>query len=173
MINLVGKDEHLTSLENRMGLHMPNLKDVIKREDYPDDDAYVDAISRKELEMEENPRLAELKRKHYVELARQREEEQREKEKQRQAAARAAAKLTEKEKKEVAAAALDAANDDLRSGRITLEQFDEVKEKHRERLENRRLDDKATGAVFNEWFKQELGRNRYVMGTPQPQPDGK
>ena len=171
METYVGKDEYYNHIANRIGMQMPSVKDTIKREDFDSDEAFVDAIARKELEMEENPRLVELKRKHYVELARQREEEQREKERKQREAARAAAKLTEKEKREVAAAALDAATADLRSGRITHEQFDEAKEKYREKIENNCLDRKATGTVFNEWFHQEVNRNRYVMGTPQP--DGK
>ena len=169
MQTFIGKDEYYNHIANRIGMQMPNVKDTIKREDFPDDDSYVEALARRELETEENPRLAELKRKHDVELARQREEEQKAAEKRQYEEARAAAKLTEKEKQEVAAEALDAATADLNSGRITHEQFEETREKHREKIESARLDHKTTGAFFNKWFNQEVTRNRLFKPDTNPQ----
>ena len=67
MNRLIGKDEYLTSLENRMGLHAPASSDAIKRSDFPDgpagDDAYCEACARRDLALEKDPRLVDLKRK--------------------------------------------------------------------------------------------------------------
>ena len=159
-LSLVRKDEYLQNIENRMGLHMPNSADVIKREDYPDDDSYITALARRDLEMEENPRLVELKRKHYIQLEKQRQAEAEEARQKARQEKRAAAKLTAREAAEVAEKALAAANDDLRRGLITAQEFDDTRKKHVDRLESKALDDKVNGEIFNEWARAEIQRNR-------------
>ena len=163
-MNLVRKDEHLTNIETRMGLHSPATTDVIKRSDFPDgpagDDAYCEACARRDLSLEKDPRLVELKRKYGIKLEAEREAERREQEKKAYATARENARLSMTERNAVSEQALALANEDLKSGRITPQGFDDARQRHYKHLEEKALDSQAAGTFFNEWARDEIARNR-------------
>ena len=161
----VKKDDEIANITARMGLNMPNSADIIQRSDFPagpaGDDAYCEACARRDLAMRQNPELLDLKRKYAIQLEAEREKERREAQQKAYEDARAAARLTAQESKDLSARALELANQDLRAGRIKPQEFDETRQKHFDRLESKQLDNKASGAVFNAWARQELNRNRY------------
>ena len=159
-----GKDNELDNLTARMGLNMPNSRDVIKRSDFPagpaGDDQYCEAAARRDLATETNPRLLELKRKYWVELEAQRQKELEEAEKKRYQEIRESVTLSAQERQDMDARALQAATADLREGRITPQKFNSCKAEHAKRLESAMLDEKATNQHFNEFIRAELNRNR-------------
>lgn len=167
------KDNQLDNLEARMGLNMPNSRDVLRREDFDSDDSYCTACAERDLAMETNPRLLELKRKYWIELEAQRQRELEEAEKKRYQEIRESVTLSAQERQDMDARALHAATADLREGRITPQKFNSCKAEHAKRLESAMLDEKATSQHFNEFLRAELSRNRLVAGAPQPQQDGK
>ncbi len=154
------KDNEIENLTARMGLNMPNSRDVLRREDFDSDDAYCEACARRDLAMETNPRLLELKRKYWVELEAQRQKELEEAEKKRYQEIRESVTLSTQERQDMDARALQAATADLREGRITPQKFNSCREEHAKRLESARLDEKATNQHFNEFIRGEMNRNR-------------
>lgn len=154
------KDNELDNLTARMGLNMPNSRDVLRREDFDSDDSYCTACAERDLAMETNPRLLELKRKYWIELEAQRQKELEEAEKKRYQEIRENVRLSAQERQDMDARALQAATADLREGRITPQKFNSCREEHAKRLESAMLDEKATSQHFNEYIRAELNRNR-------------
>lgn len=154
---LTKKDEYLENLELRMGLSGPKTTDVIRREDFDSDDAYLDAATRHELERERDPRYNDVRRKFEIQLAQEKEKARKAAQDKRFNELRDQVKV---DRASIDERATVAATADLNSGRISPKEFGEAKEKHAKKIEDQDRRDKASNIMFNEFVRDEIRRNR-------------
>ena len=155
------KDNQIDNLTARMGLSGPkNSAEVFKREDFDSDDAYCEACARRDLALEKDPRLGDLKRRYQIQLEAERQKKLEEEAAAHYAEIRENVRLSADEKQKIDDAATVRATEDLRAGRIEPQQFSATKAKHAEQMEKAQLDNKACGQSFNEFIRSEMARNR-------------
>lgn len=158
-MNIEAKIETPTTIRERvseaLGFNEPSALDLVDRSKYRDEEDYIDAAVKAELERS-NPEYRATRNRLKAELRERTEQEQRE----RQAAAytiiRANAQLDGLDRRNIDTEAADIARRDLAAGRIAASALGEAIEKYAAELSEQRKDEKASAELFNAMLRGTL-----------------
>ena len=147
----------------QMGLDQPSGLDLVQRSQYANDEAYLDAAVKAELERE-NPEYQAVRRRLSSELERRREEEELERQNAVYQQTLKTYQLSEYDREEIDREARALAQVDLAAGRIFAHQMGESIEKHAAQLTETRRTKAASAASFNDAIRRAARVNRGYLG---------
>ena len=130
----------------------------LKRSDFTSDDAYLDALTKRELERS-SPEYREARKRIEAEYTRQQEAEQRKADAERMAEIRKTVRISDYEKNNIDREAYEMAKRDLANNKISRAGFADAVIKHAEELEERLKTSKATDISMNEMLRN-AAKNR-------------
>lgn len=131
-----------------VGTDQPSVFDVVNRDDFESDDAYLDAVTKVELERM-SPEYQAVRRRLSREYAIRNEKAERELQKAAYQEIRANIKLDHLDKRAIDTEASAMARRDLASGKITASQLGTKIEEYASQLTNKRKDEKASNQLIN------------------------
>lgn len=139
-------------LSDRLGLNQASVFDQLKRSDYDSDDAYLDALTKLEMERR-SPEYREIRRQLTGAYQAYNEEKIREQQHDDFMKYRAAAQLDFLDRKEIDAEARRLAEADLAAGKIGRDGLGAAIAEYGKTLEGKKLDTKAANAQMNAMFR--------------------
>ena len=138
-----------------LGLDLSSPLDLVSRSDYPDDEAYLDAATRAEMERS-NPEYRSIRSRLKAELRQRTEQEERKAQAENYKAIRSSVSLDDLDRRNIDAAAADLARRDLAAGRISASMLGKSIESYAEKLGEKRKDEKAGNALFNAMLRGQM-----------------
>ena len=140
---------------NALGLNQKSVFDIVRREDYINEAAYIKALAETSKAME-TPEYQRAARKAAEEEKRMSEERVRATQRAEFQAIRQGVTLTPLEQQRVDEQAAELARRDLAAGRIFASDMGRTIEEYASELGNRAKDEKATSVQFNSFIRAEL-----------------
>lgn len=138
-----------------LGFNEPSALDLVDRSRYSDEDSYLDAATKAELERS-TPEYRATRARLKAELRERTEREQKERQSTAYSTIRANMGLDDLERRNIDAEAANLARRDLAAGRISASGLGATIEKYAEDLSEKRKDEKASGALFNQMLRGKL-----------------
>lgn len=133
---------------NALGFDEPSALDLVDRNKYRDEDSYLDAAVKAELERS-TPEYRATRNRLKAELRERTEREQREAQSAAYKTIRANAQLDYLDRRNIDTEAADLAHSDLAAGRIAASALGETVAKYADFLTEKRKDEKASAQLFN------------------------
>lgn len=130
------------------GFDEPSALDIVDRSSFADEDAFLDAAVKAEMERS-NPEYRAIRSRLKNELRARTEREQREKQSQAYSTIRAGVALDDLDRRNIDQQAAEFARRDLAAGRIAASALGETIEKYSQSLGEARKDERASAALFN------------------------
>lgn len=140
----------------KMGL-TSRYDEELKRENFPSDDAYLDARTKRELERS-TPEYREIRRKLEAELTLEKQKEEARIFNEKRAEYRKNARIAGFESENIQKEAFDRAERDLANNKISRAEFAKTVKKYGDEMEERLRDHKAECASMNDLIRRSAGR---------------
>lgn len=137
------------------GFNELSALDLVDRSDYHDEDGYLDAAAKAELERN-NPEYRAIRSRLKAELRERTEREQLEKQSQAYSTIRASVALDDLDRRNIDQQAAELARRDLAAGRIGASALGATIEKYAAELGEQRKNEKASASLFNRMLRGEL-----------------
>lgn len=135
-------------IAEKMGLDQPSAFDLVDRSRYADDESYLDAVIKADMERN-NPEYQAARRRLKAEyrerMAHQQQVEQEAKYKE----IRSTVQLSDLDRREIDAKAVERARRDLAAGRINASNLGKAIEDYSRKIAEDRKDEKASNQLFN------------------------
>ncbi len=138
-----------------LGFDAPSVLDVVKREAYPDDAAYIRALVETQKAMDD-PAYTELRRKEREEQQRKLEKETREAQRREFESIRAGIQLTQMQREAIDKQAAEMARADLAAGKIGASELGRTIEEYAAKLADKIKDSEASSAQFNAFLRNAI-----------------
>lgn len=138
-----------------LGLDLSSALDLVNRSDYPDEESYLDAATRAELERS-SPEYRSTRSRLKAELRQRTEQEERKVQGEAYKAIRAGVSLDSVDQKNIDAEAADLARRDLAAGRISASALGATIEQYARDLSEKKKDSKASNALFNAMLRGQM-----------------
>lgn len=132
----------------KLGLDQTSALDLVDRSRYADDESYLDAAVKAELERQ-NPEYQAIRRRLQAEYRQRLEHQQREEQAAAYKKLRASVELSSVDVREIDSQAAELAQRDLAAGRIRASGLGSAIEQYAQKLTEERKDSKAAGQLFN------------------------
>ena len=139
-------------LSERLGLNQESIFDLLNRADFDSDDAYLDALTKLEMERR-SPEYREIRRQLAGAYEAMNEEKVRQQQNEDFQRFRAAVQLDHLDKKNIDTEARRLAEADLAAGKISAGGMGAAIMEHSKALEGQKLDQKAANAQMNAMFR--------------------
>lgn len=137
------------------GFDLSSALDLVKRDDYDSDEAYLDACTRAELERS-SPEYRAARSRLTAEYRARQEEQERKAQAENYKAIRANIGLDSVDKHNIDEEAADLARRDLAANRIAASELGKTIEKYAQELSEKKKDSKASNALFNAMLRGQL-----------------
>lgn len=131
-----------------LGLDLTSALDIVNRGDYADDEQYLDAAVKAEMERS-NPEYRAIRSRLKAELRQRTEQEERKAQSEAYKAIRAGVSLDSVDQKNIDTEAADLARRDLAAGRISASTLGATIEQYARDLSEKKKDSKAANQLFN------------------------
>lgn len=131
-----------------LGLDLTSALDIVTRGDYADDEQYLDAAVKAEMERS-NPEYRAIRSRLKAELRQRTEQEERKAQSEAYKAIRAGVSLDSVDQKNIDTEAADLARRDLAAGRISASTLGATIEQYARDLSEKKKDSKAANQLFN------------------------
>ena len=131
-----------------LGLDLTSALDIVNRGDYADDEQYLDAAVKAEMERS-NPEYRAIRSRLKAELRQRTEQEERKAQGEAYKAIRASVSLDSVDQKNIDTEAADLARRDLAAGRISASTLGATIEQYARDLSEKKKDSKAANQLFN------------------------
>lgn len=131
-----------------LGLDLTSALDIVNRGDYADDEQYLDAAVKAEMERS-NPEYRAIRSRLKAELRQRTEQEERKAQSEAYKAIRAGVSLDSVDQKNIDTEAADLARRDLAAGRISASTLGATIEQYAHDLSEKKKDSKAANQLFN------------------------
>lgn len=162
------KEQTADKMKAAIGANIPTAFEAIRREDYANDDQYIDALAAYDYERESaDPRLKEIRRKYARLVMEQNEEKRREKQQARYAELKAATQLSYEEQQAVDKAAADAAVKAYNQGYIEAADVARATTSAAEKYKDAAISRKAGSAFLNELFREEYKAQKGISPSAE------
>lgn len=138
-----------------LGLDLTSALDIVNRGDYADDEQYLDAAVKAELERS-NPEYRSIRSRLKAELRQRTEQEERKAQGEAYKAIRASVSLDSVDQKNIDTEAADLARRDLAAGRISASALGATIEQYARDLSEKKKDSKASNALFNAMLRGQM-----------------
>ena len=135
-------------IAEKMGLDQPSAFDLVDRSKYADDESYLDAVIRADMERN-NPEYQAARRRLKAEYRYRQEREQRAAQEAAYKEIRSTVQLDGLDRREIDTQAAEMARRDLAAGRISTSGLGEAIEQYAQELSEKRKDTKASNQLFN------------------------
>lgn len=135
-------------IAEKMGLDQPSAFDLVDRSKYADDESYLDAVIRTDMERN-NPEYQAARRRLKAEYRYRQEREQRAAQEAAYKEIRSTVQLDGLDRREIETQAAEMARRDLAAGRISTSGLGEAIEQYAQELSEKRKDTKASNQLFN------------------------
>ena len=135
-------------IAEKMGLDQPSAFDLVDRSKYADDESYLDAVIRADMERN-NPEYQAARRRLKAEYRYRQEREQRAAQEAAYKEIRSTLQLDVLDQREIDTPAAEMARRDLVAGRISASGLGKAIEDYAKQLTEKRKDSKATNQLFN------------------------
>lgn len=132
----------------KMGLDQPSAFDLVDRSRYADDESYLDAVIKADMERN-NPEYQAARRRLKAEYRERMEHQQRVEQEAAYKEIRSAVQLSGLDKREIDTEAANLARRDLAAGRISASGLGKAIEDYAKQLAEKRKDTKASNQLFN------------------------
>ena len=132
----------------KMGLDQPSAFDLVDRRKYADDESYLDAVIKADMERN-NPEYQAARRRLKAEYRERMEREQRAEQEAAYKQIRSTVQLDGLDRREIDAQAAEMAQRDLVAGRISSSGLGKAIEDYAKKLTEKRKDTKASNQLFN------------------------
>ena len=153
--NIESKDTIREKAKAAFGFNLSSALDLVKRSDYDNDEAFLDACTRAELERS-SPEYRAARNHLKAEYRARQEAEQRQAQGEAYKAIRAGITLDDLDRRSIDEQAADLARHDLAAGRITASGLGDAIANYAEKLGEQRKNEKASGQLFNKLLRGEL-----------------
>ena len=148
-------DSTRAKFADKLGFEQASPLDLIDRSNYTDDDGYIDAVVK--LEMERNsPEYQAARRRLKAQYNERKEAERQKAAKGAYNEIRAGVQLNSVEKKDIDTKAVDLARRDLAAGRIFASDLGAAIERHAKQLTEKEKNTKASDQLFNAMLRGKL-----------------
>lgn len=138
-----------------LGLDLTSALDIVNRGDYADDEQYLDAAVKAEMERS-NPEYRAIRSRLKAELRQRTEQEERKAQSEAYKAIRAGVSLDSVDQKNIDTEAADLARRDLAAGRISASTLGATIEQYARDLSEKKKDSKASNALFNAMLRGQM-----------------
>lgn len=135
-------------IAEKMGLDQPSAFDLVDRRKYADDESYLDAVIKADMERN-NPEYQAARRRLKAEYRERMEREQRAEQEAAYKQIRSTVQLDGLDRREIDAQAAEMAQRDLVAGRISSSGLGKAIEDYAKKLTEKRKDTKASNQLFN------------------------
>lgn len=135
-------------IAEKMGLDQPSAFDLVNRSKYADDESYLDAVIKADMERN-NPEYQAARRRLKAEYRERMEREQRTAQKAAYKEIRSTVQLDDLDRREIDTQAAEMARRDLAAGRISASGLGKAIEDNAKQLAEKRKDTKASNQLFN------------------------
>lgn len=132
----------------KMGLDQPSAFDLVDRRKYADDESYLDAVIKADMERN-NPEYQAARRRLKAEYRERMEREQRAEQEAAYKEIRSTVQLDGLDQREIDTQAAEMARRDLAAGRISASSLGKAIEDYAKKLTEKRKDTKASNQLFN------------------------
>lgn len=132
----------------KMGLDQPSAFDLVDRRKYADDESYLDAVIKADMERN-NPEYQAARRRLKAEYRERMEREQRAEQEAAYKQIRSTVQLDGLDQREIDTQAAEMARRDLAAGRISASSLGKAIEDYAKKLTEKRKDTKASNQLFN------------------------
>lgn len=132
----------------KMGLDQPSAFDLVDRRKYADDESYLDAVIKADMERN-NPEYQAARRRLKAEYRERMEREQRAEQEAAYKQIRSTVQLDGLDQREIDTQAAEMARRDLAAGRISASGLGKAIEDYAKKLTEKRKDTKASNQLFN------------------------
>ena len=138
-----------------LGLDLTSALDIVNRGDYADEEQYLDAAVKAEMERS-NPEYRAIRSRLKAELRQRTEQEERKAQSEAYKAIRAGVSLDSVDQKNIDTEAADLARRDLAAGRISASTLGATIEQYARDLSEKKKDSKASNALFNAMLRGQM-----------------
>lgn len=135
-------------IAEKMGLDQPSAFDLVDRSRYADDESYLDAVIKADMERN-NPEYQAARRRLKAEYRERMEHQQRVEQEAAYKEIRSAVQLSGLDQREIDTEAANLARRDLAAGRISASGLGKAIEDYAKQLAEKRKDEKAGNQLFN------------------------
>lgn len=135
-------------IAEKMGLDQPSAFDLVDRRKYADDESYLDAVIKADMERN-NPEYQAARRRLKAEYRERMEREQRAEQEAAYKQIRSTVQLDGLDQREIDTQAAEMARRDLAAGRISASSLGKAIEDYAKKLTEKRKDTKASNQLFN------------------------
>ena len=135
-------------IAEKMGLDQPSAFDLVDRRRYTDDESYLDAVIKADME-HNNPEYQAARRRLKAEYRERMEHQQRAEQEAAYKEIRSTVQLSGLDQREIDTEAANLARRDLAAGRISASGLGKAIEDYAKQLAEKRKDTKATNQLFN------------------------
>lgn len=141
-------------IAEKMGLDQPSAFDLVDRSKYADDESYLDAVIKVDME-HNNPEYQATRRRLKAEYRERMEHQQRAEQEAAYKEIRSTVQLSGLDQREIDTEAANLARRDLAAGRISASGLGKAIEDYAKRLTEKRKDTKASDQLFNAMLRGE------------------
>lgn len=138
-----------------LGFDLSSALDLVKRDDYDSDEAYLDTCTRAELERS-SPEYRAARSRLKAEYRARQEEQERKAQAENYRSIRANVTLDSLDQRNIDEEAADLARRDLAANRIAASELGKTIEKYAQELSEKKKDSKASNALFNAMLRGQL-----------------
>lgn len=153
--NIESKDTIREKAKAAFGFDLSSALDLVKRSDYDNDEAYLDACTRAELERS-SPEYRAARSRLKAEFNARRDAEQRQAQGEAYKSIRAGITLDDLDRRNIDEQAADPARRDLAANRIAASALGATIEKYAQTLSEKRKDEKASNSLFNAMLRGQM-----------------
>lgn len=146
--NIETADTVREKVKSALGFDCASALDLVRREDFADDEAYLDAAAKAELERS-SPEYRAARNRLKNEYRARQEEEQRESQNALYEVVRANTQLDSLDRRNIDQQAAELARRDLAANRIAASKLGATIEQYAQKLSEQRKDERAAGQMFN------------------------
>lgn len=139
----------------KLGFDQPSAFDLVDRRKYADDESYLDAVIKADMERN-NPEYQAARRRLKAEYRQRQEMEQRTEREASYKRIRAEVQLADLDRREIDAEAANLARRDLAAGRISASGLGAAIEQYAEKLTEKRKDTKASSQLINAMLRGQV-----------------
>ena len=137
------------------GFDLSSALDLVNRSDYPNEEAYLDACARAELERS-SPEYRAARARLKAEYRQRTEEQERKRQSENYHEIRKSVSLDDLDRRNIDTEAADLARRDLAKGKIGASELGATIERYAEQLGEKRKDAKASNKLFNAMLRGQL-----------------
>lgn len=135
-------------IADKLGFNQPSAFDLVDRSKYANDESYLDAVIRAEMERN-NPEYQAIQRRMKAQYREKLEQEQLVRQETAYKQIRSSVQLDDLDRREIDAQAAEMAKRDLAAGRICASGLGKAIEDYAKQLAEKRKDTKASNQLFN------------------------